>query len=178
MQIKLFNAWILAAPLILVGLYVAVFHRNTARRMADTTGYSRREKAITISASTSPHLFTLLTIFIPLSSNIIVLAAGTVLYTLGLIGFVAGVASYIKADPESPAMQGIYKISRNPMYVTALLSYAGIAVITLNALLMILLIIMILLHHLMILSEERVCAKNFGKQYEQYSAKTPRYLFF
>lgn len=104
-------------------------------------------------------------------------AVGAPLYMIGLIGFIAAVASYIKADPESPAMQGIYKISRNPMYVSALLSYAGIAVMTLNALLTILLIIMIILHHLMILSEERVCAKNFGKHYEQYKAKTPRYLF-
>lgn len=176
MQINLFNAWILAVPIIIVGIYVAVFHRGTAKRMADMSGYSRKEGAITVSASIAPHLFTLLTLFIPLSSNTIAVVIGAPLYTIGLIGFVVAVVSYVKTPPGVLASHGIYKISRNPMYVAALLAYAGIAVMTLNILLTVLLIIMTILHHKMILSEERACAKRFGKQYEQYRGNTPRYL--
>lgn len=177
MQVHLFNAWFLAVPVIIVGIYIAVFHRDTAKRMADMTSYSPREKAVTASASVAPHLFTLLTIFIPLSSNTIAVIIGAPLYTIGLIGFIAAVVSYIKAPPEAPAVHGIYKISRNPMYVAALLAYAGIAVMTLNILLTMLLIVMIILHHMMIRAEEKACAKRFGKQYEQYRGNTPRYLF-
>ncbi len=177
MQVHLFNAWFLASPMIIVGIYIAVFHRDTVKRMADMTGYSPREKAVTASASVTPHLFTLLTIFIPLSSNTIAIVIGAPLYTIGLIGLVAAVVSYIKSPPEALAMQGIYKISRNPMYVAALLAYTGIAVMTLNILLTMLLIVMIILHHLMIRAEEKACAKRFGKQYEQYKEQTPRYVF-
>ena len=177
MQLNLFNAWFLAIPIIIVGIYIAVFRRDTAKRMADMTGYNRRERAITISASVTPHLFTLLTIFIPLSSNTIAVVIGAPLYTIGAIGFVAAVVSYIKAPSEAPAVQGIYRISRNPMYVAALLAYSGITVLTLNILLAILQVIMIALHHMMILSEESACVKRFGKQYEQYRKNTPRYLF-
>ncbi len=177
MQMNLFNAWFLAVPIFIVGVYIAVCHRDTVKRMADMTGYSRKEKAVTVSASSVPHLFTLLTIFIPLSLNPVAVVIGAPLYAIGLIGFIAAVASYIKAPPEVPAVHGIYKISRNPMYVAALLAYAGITVLTQNILLLILLIIMIILHHVMILSEERACAKRFGKQYEQYKKNTPRYLF-
>lgn len=173
----LFNAWFLAVPLIFVGIYIAAFHRDTAKRMADMTGYSQKEKAVTVSASVAPHVFTLLTIFIPLSSNRIAVVIGAPLYTIGLTGFVAAVVSYSKAPSDVPAVHGIYRISRNPMYVGALLAYGGIVIMTLNILLTILLVIMIILHHLMILSEERACAKLFGKQFEQYRRNTPRYLF-
>ncbi len=177
MQVHLFNAWLLAVPLIVAGIYIAMFHRDAAKRMADMTGYSQKEKAVTVSASVTPYLFTLLTIFIPISSNSIAVVMGAPLYTIGLIGFVYAVVSYLKAPLEGPAVQGIYKISRNPMYVAALLAYAGIAVMTLNILLTILLIVMIILHHMMICAEEKACAKRFGKQYEQYRRNTPRYLF-
>ncbi len=177
MQINLFNAWFLAVPIFIVGIYIAVRHRDTAKRMADMTGYSRKEKAVTVSASSAPHLFTLLTIFTPLSPSTVAIAMGAPIYAVGLIGFITAVASYIKAPPESLVVHGIYKISRNPMYVAALLAYVGITVLTLNILLAILLIIMIAMHHMMMLSEERACAKRFGKLYEQYRKDTPRYLF-
>lgn len=173
---SLFNAWLLTVPIFIVGIYIAVRHRDTAKRMADMTGYSRKEKAATISASSTPYLFTLLTIFIPLSPSTVAVVIGVPLYAIGLIGFIAAVASYIKAPPEALAVHGIYRISRNPMYVAALLAYSGITILTLDILLAILLIIMIALHHMMILSEESACTKRFGKQYEQYRKGTPRYL--
>ncbi len=177
MQVHLFNAWLLAVPIIIAGIYIAMFHRDTAKRMADMTGYSPKEKAVTVSASATPHLFTVMTIFIPLSSNTIAVAIGATAYAIGLIGFLSAVSSYIKTPPGVLATHGIYRISRNPMYITALLSFAGIAIMTLNVLLAIILSIMIILHHIMILSEEKACAKRFGKQYEQYEGGTPRYLF-
>lgn len=177
MQVNFFNAWLFTVPIFIVGIYIAVRHRDTAKRMADMTGYSRKEKAATVSASSAPHLFTLLTIFIPLSPSTVAVVIGAPLYAIGLIGFIAAVASYIKAPPEAPAVHGIYKISRNPMYITALLSYTGIAVMTLNIHLTMLLIVMIVLHHMMIQAEEKACAKRFGNQYRRYMENTPRYLF-
>lgn len=177
MQLHLFNAWILSVPLIIVGVYIAVFHRATTKRMADMTGYSRKEKVITALASSAPHLFTLLTVFVSLSSNMVAIVIGAPFYGIGLIGFVSAVVSYIKTRPDALVVHGVYKVSRNPMYVAALLAYAGITVLTLNIFLAILLIIMIAFHHRMILSEESACSKRFGKQYEQYKKDTPRYLF-
>lgn len=177
MRLYLFNAWILAVPLVIVGGYIAVFHRAATKRMADMTGYSRQEKVVAALASSAPHLFTLLTIFIPLSPNTVAIVIGTPFYAIGLIGFISAVVSYIKTPPDAVVVHGIYKLSRNPMYVAALLAYAGITVLTLNILLTIVLIIMIVFHHRMILSEESACAKRFGKQYEQYRDNTPRYLF-
>ena len=176
MQINLFNSWIFSAPVILVGVYIAVFHRDTARRMADMTGYSGKEKAAAVAASIAPYPFVVLTVFIPLSSSVSALAIGALLYAAGMAGFVASVASYTKTRPGTLATHGIYQISRNPMYVAALLAFAGIAVMTLSVLLAILLLIMIILHHMMILAEERACVERFGEQYEDYRKNTPRYL--
>lgn len=177
MHVHLFNAWFLAVPILSAGIYVAVFHRDTVKRMADMTGYSQKEKALAVSASSTPHLFTLVAFFIPLSSNTIAVAVGATAYAIGLIGFLSALSTYIKTPPGTLATRGMYRISRNPMYVTALLSFAGITIITLNVLPAIILCVMVILHHMMIRSEEKACAERFGKQYEQYKGNTPRYLF-
>ncbi len=177
MRISLFNAWFLSAPMIIIFAYVSVFHTATAKRMGDMTGYTPKEKAATVLASLSPYPFMALTVFTPISSNKAAIVIGALLYAIGLTGFLFAVVNYAKSLPGKPAMQGIYKISRNPMYVSALLIFASIVIVTLNVSLMILLIIIIGLHHGMIRAEENACTRRFAEAYELYTKSTPRYLF-
>lgn len=177
MQISLFNAWFLSVPMIIIFAYVSVFHTATTKRMGDMNGYTPKEKAAAVLASLSPYPFMIMTVFIPLSANKTAIICGTLLYAVGLIGFLSAVVSYVKIRPGEPATQGIYKVSRNPMYVSAFLIFASIVIMTLNALLTILLIIIITLNHRMIQVEEKACARRFGKTYEHYRENTPRYLF-
>ncbi len=144
--------------------------------MADMSHYSRKEKVIAVSASLSPHLFALLCIFIPLSENRLAAVIGSLLYALGLIGFMVAVSSYVKTPPGKPVTRGIYGISRNPMYLTALTAFMGITVMTLNFPLALLLIVRWVLNHRMVLAEESPCLKCFGEDYERYMQNTPRYL--
>lgn len=178
MQIGLLNAWLLSLPMIVIFAYVATFHRDAARRMADMSGYAPKEKAAAVLASTAPYPFMILTIFTLISSSKTAVIPGALSYAIGLIGFLSAVTSYTKISPGELAMQGIYKISRNPMYVSALLMFAGIVIMTLNVFLTVLLVIIIILHHKMIQAEETACARRFGKTYERYRENTPRYLFF
>ena len=72
--------------------------------------------------------------------------------------------------------QGIYKISRNPMYVgfnlltvSAIFGLANIAVIFLG-------IYSIIIYHYIILAEEKFLIKKFGIDYEEYIKRTRRYI--
>lgn len=177
MRISLFNAWFLSAPMIIIFAYVSVFHTATAKRMGDMTGYTPKEKATAVLASLSPYPFMALTVFTPISSHKAAMVIGTLFYTIGLTGFLFAVISYTKIRQGEPATQGIYKVSRNPMYVSALLIFASIVIVTLNISLTILLIIIIGLHHGMIRAEENACTRRFGEAYELYKKSTPRYLF-
>jgi len=51
------NAWLLCVPWVLAGGLVATLRKGLARRMSDMTGYSGKEKLVTVAASLVPHPF-------------------------------------------------------------------------------------------------------------------------
>ncbi len=176
-KIAFVNTWLLSLPLILVFSCISVFHRDTAKRLGDMSGYTTGEKAWTMLASLAPYPFMILTVFTPFTSNAVAIAIGSLLYAVGLAGFLLSVISYTKVSGHELAMRGPYRLSRNPMYVAALLIFASIVLLALNGILLAMLIIIVPLQHGMIRAEERACAGRFGKNYELYRGKTPRYLF-
>ena len=72
--------------------------------------------------------------------------------------------------------EGIYKISRNPMYISFVLIDLAAILFFPNLITLILSIITIWLHHLIVLSEERYMEKRFGKNYINYKKKVRRYI--
>ena len=79
-------------------------------------------------------------------------------------------------EQTSLKTSGIYKISRNPMYVAFYLSFFGAIFYTLNLIVMIFTLISILIYHKIILSEERYLEQQFGEIYLQYKKRVRRYL--
>ena len=71
---------------------------------------------------------------------------------------------------------GLYKISRNPMYVGFNLLTISSMIYTLNIWNVILGIYSIAVYHLIILSEERFLENRFGIEYSEYKLKVKRYL--
>ena len=71
---------------------------------------------------------------------------------------------------------GLYTISRNPMYLGFNLITISSLIYTLNLWVMILGIYSIIIYHLIILGEEKFLEKRFGKEYANYKEKIRRYL--
>lgn len=71
---------------------------------------------------------------------------------------------------------GIYRLSRNPMYLGVHLWTISAMIYTMNLWIIIFGIYSILIYHWIILSEERFLEKRFGKKYSDYKKKTRRYL--
>jgi protein-S-isoprenylcysteine O-methyltransferase Ste14 len=73
---------------------------------------------------------------------------------------------------------GVYKFSRNPMYVGFdLLTFSAIF-FTCKGYIFLLGIYSIVIYHFIILSEEKFMGNRFGNEYTSYKEKTVRYLFF
>ncbi|MBN1225404.1 MAG: isoprenylcysteine carboxylmethyltransferase family protein [Deltaproteobacteria bacterium] len=71
---------------------------------------------------------------------------------------------------------GLYKISRNPLYLGFnMLSLSGILFIN-NFVVLILGVYSIFVYHLIILGEEKFLESHFSKQYSEYKKKVRRYL--
>lgn len=73
---------------------------------------------------------------------------------------------------------GVYRYSRNPAFLGFDLFYIGFALAFCNVELCILSLAAILLLHFQILQEETYLPGLFGKEYEAYKKRTPRYFWF
>jgi len=84
-------------------------------------------------------------------------------------------------DPSKPATAvvtgGPFRFTRNPLYLSMVLIYLGIAVLT-NALAPILLLPLVqrLMRRGVIEREERYLERKFGDEYVQYKLGTPRWI--
>lgn len=72
--------------------------------------------------------------------------------------------------------KGIYRISRNPMYVGFNLFTISAMLYTLNPYITMLGIYSIFIYHLIILGEERFLQERFGNAFSEYRKKTRRYI--
>jgi protein-S-isoprenylcysteine O-methyltransferase Ste14 len=100
-----------------------------------------------------------------------VLLASAALATLG-----ARTAMGVSACTDALQTGGIYRVSRNPMYLGLYLVCAGGCLFTLNPAAVILTLAGIAVHHRIILGEERFLKGRFGDDWDRYAARVRRYL--
>ncbi len=102
-------------------------------------------------------------------------------FTLRSSAFRALRRSQTSVNPYRPTTaivtQGPYRFTRNPIYLSLAVLYAGLAVMA-NALwsLLLLLAVMLIIHYAVILPEERYLEQKFGEEYRSYKAKVRRWL--
>jgi len=170
------NAWPLVVPFLLPALFVGTARKDIARRMSDMTGYNAWEKFFTIAASLAPYPFLIATFWTPITSQVLLLYVGIVVYCIGIAAFYAAIWVFAVTSPDIHLSAGAYRLSRNPMYVASSSIFFSICLVTANMLLFAYLIVLLVLQHFMILAEERICRERYGTAYQQYFDKVPRYL--
>ncbi len=121
--------------------------------------------------------------FIPFSINLAfwiglgIIVFGEVVYALGFIA--------MREHPEKkkPVVDwGIYKVSRHFHVLAGLICLLGVIVMGWNTvsvmyvILWVYFVLYVIMSHFYVLSEERVNIEKFGKEYEHYMNKTPRYI--
>lgn len=104
-----------------------------------------------------------------LYTGIAVYSAGAVLLGVSVINFASPSESGINQN-------GLYRLSRNPMYVAYFIFFLGCALLTQSLLLLVLVLIFQAAAHWIIRSEERWCIERFGGAYLQYMKTVRRYL--
>ena len=106
--------------------------------------------------------------------------AGAVISALGVVSFRRAGTTVNPIKPEtagSLVVSGIYRRTRNPMYLGFLLGLAGWAVFLSNALAFIFLPVFVLyLNRFQIRREERALASVFGKDFAAYQSKVRRWV--
>lgn len=109
--------------------------------------------------------------------------ASTVLWALGFLLLYAGRINLGRsfrigsADEKTTfRADGLYRLSRNPMYVGVDATVAAAALHTLNPIVAAAAIVGIAVHHQIVLGEERHLRAAFSEAYDAYRARVRRYL--
>jgi protein-S-isoprenylcysteine O-methyltransferase Ste14 len=104
------------------------------------------------------------------------LAAGLLYTFISLVNL--GRSTRLGLPEESTELKtsGLYKFSRNPMYLGFNLITASSVVYTLNYTILLISLYSIIIYHLIILAEEKFLENRFGEQYFEYKRKVNRYL--
>lgn len=101
---------------------------------------------------------------------------GLAIYGLGILFCFASVLNFAKPAENGINLNGLYRISRNPMYVAYFIYFLGCVLLTQSLLLFVILIVFQISTHWIILSEERWCIKKFGEEYKNYMKEVRRYI--
>jgi len=83
-----------------------------------------------------------------------------------------------KQEQEQATLKtdGIYRISRNPMYVGFYLMTLAACLYVLNPVVWVMALFSIFVHHKIVLKEEHFLSQRFGEQWAAYTRKARRYL--
>jgi protein-S-isoprenylcysteine O-methyltransferase Ste14 len=88
---------------------------------------------------------------------------------------VAGI-NFANTPLDRPVIKGLYRISRNPIYLGTFLIFIGIGIACASWLFLLLIAIFIVMQHILIGAEERWCLEKYGDAYQEYMNRTPKWI--
>lgn len=171
-------AFFLLLPFFLVrfGL-LSLFNKEAVRRAAHFAPLSEREKGAYWLYQLSNAVLLIAPFFLRVKSTPRwLLFTGAGVYLAGLILLAAAVASFAAPAESGVSLGGLYRFSRNPMYVAYFVFFLGCVLLTRSPVLLAALLVFQVAAHWIILSEERWCLQKFGGEYRRYMDRVGRYL--
>jgi protein-S-isoprenylcysteine O-methyltransferase Ste14 len=101
---------------------------------------------------------------------------GLAVYVCGLVMVVVAIYYFGRAPDNEPVVAGPYRFSRNPQWVGLFLVFLGLAISGGSWLVVLAVFVLGAIYHIQILEEESACRAKYGRAYEEYAKKVPRYL--
>ena len=103
--------------------------------------------------------------------------AGIIVNGLGILEFRRARTDFIPTRPASALLsRGVFARTRNPLYLSMTLVYAGIAMLLHSGWVLLCLVpVLVVMHYGVILREERYLERRFGSAYLEYKARVRRW---
>lgn len=101
---------------------------------------------------------------------------GAVVYGIGTLLCAASMVDFAAPGQGGLKRVGLYRFSRNPMYVSYFFCFAGCALLTRSLVLLGFVMVFQFSGHWLILAEEQWCLEQFGEEYRQYMREVRRYI--
>ena len=174
-ELGLWNAWILIIPLIIFWISGVKF--LFSKRMPETTPPSKKKDRI-LSSTLVIIMFGsfIYSIFMPLKLVTIWFSIGLVVYLIGLVLIAITMINFATTPMNKPVTKGIYRYSRNPMFIGWFLLYFSIAIASISWVYLLRTVFFIFIAAYLSPYEEAITLGHYGKAYEEYMKRTPRWI--
>jgi len=173
-ELGLWNAWIFILPLILISIPGA---RILGRRNSgEYTLLTKKEKKFAILYMVVLFASYGYSVFLPLQLGTVWFYLGFSIFLLGMLIEVLTMFDFAMTPVDKPVTRGVYRFSRNPMYVGEILVYLSIVLACVSWIFFIVTLGTIIIRQVSVAAEERFCLKKYGDDYRVYMRRTPRWI--
>lgn len=169
---------ILFIPFLLIRFpFLAHFSQNAVSRAAHFASMEGNEKIAYVVYQISNLGLFLFSCFIGIKFDFSALFyMGAAIYLLGLTLCASSMRDFARPHANGMNIKGLYRYSRNPMYMVYFTCFLGIALLTQSLIFFFILLIFQLSGHWIILAEERWCLAHFGDSYQNYKKQVRSYF--
>jgi protein-S-isoprenylcysteine O-methyltransferase Ste14 len=174
-EIGFWNAWIFVVPLIFIWIFgvSSIFKK----RMPETDQEeSTKDRVISLVMVMMMFGLYIYSIFLPFQLGTIWLYIGSIIYLLGMMIGATSMIHFINTPMNEPVTKGLYRFSRNPMFIAFFMVYIGISIACLSWIYLVGTLIFILLVVYLSPIEEKMTLEHYGKPYEEYMKRTPKWV--
>ena len=173
-ELGLWNAWIFMLPVIAITIFGPRILGE--RGCEEDLGLTKNEERISNGGNILPFALIAYSFFLPIKLGTAWFFVGCLVYLLGAVVMIMAIFDFRTTAIDKPVTKGIYRFSRNPMYLGTLLFFGGTGIACLSWVFLILAGVFIVLLHVVVVSEERSCIQKYGKAYQEYMDRIPRWI--
>lgn len=178
-ELDLWSAWIFMVPALLV-TFLSVQMMGRKGAPSKEVRYKCTKTTLLI-ASLSKLIFipaTLYSFFLPLKIGTPWFYIGLPITLIGLLGTLQVLIDWSNTPTGEPVTRGIYRYSRHPMYVTMVLLFLGVSIISASLVFLLFTIIagVGVTRTYFVKLEEAIILGYYGYAYLEYMNRTPRWL--
>jgi protein-S-isoprenylcysteine O-methyltransferase Ste14 len=176
-EIGIWNAWIFMIWTIVTPIFLSfIIKEKGVSKILRTSVPMKYEKTLNIISTGAVIIGFLYSIFLPLKINTIWFYIGSLIFLFGFIFDLSILITLRSVKPDEPFTNGPFKYSRHPAYFALFMILISISIMSLSW--VFLLIVIICGIHLVIVApvEEKYCMEKYGKAYEEYIERTPRWI--
>ncbi len=178
-ELGLWNAWILVLSFLLLFTVWEILNRLRGQKgpnRPSTPPHNEKEKKLYSISQLIFWASVIYSVFLPLKLGTVWVYAGLLVYLFGMIFTTVAGMNLDNTPMKRPATEGLYRVSRNPIYLGTFLIFIGIGIACASWLFLLLMAIFIVLYDILIAPEERWCLEKYGNAYREYMNRTPRWI--
>ena len=179
-EFGVWNAWLFMGPsLVVMLLCLLVMTKKGA-----PGGPARvpcKSKTTLFVASLSKVIYVpavLYSVFLPLQLGTMWFYVGLPIALVGVVGGLVVLVDWTLTPAGVPITRGLYRYSRHPMYVTGILTFLGVSLLSASWVFLVLTIIFGIgvTRPYFVKIEEAQCLGQYGAAYREYMNSTPRWI--